>query len=179
MKIIRNGICYIEKDDILAIDELNDCVLEEINWKESYSSFFKISKFENQESVSFFQRIKFIPDYDAVKDLQLDELGSYIKIFADRMKNTDNFGQKYYLQSLVTYFDNKELYDKAFSALPFDNFIKRVKLNYRSEVGHTKPVMTIPISSAKIQELDRSIHDKCKQNRPRNEINDGYYYAKK
>ena len=55
MKIIRNGICYIEKDDILAIDELNDCVLEEINWKESYSSFLKYQSLKTRNQFLSFK----------------------------------------------------------------------------------------------------------------------------
>ena len=47
MKKIKNGICYVEKEDILAINELSDSVLEEINWKESYSPSLEILKFND------------------------------------------------------------------------------------------------------------------------------------
>ena len=85
MKKIKNGICYVE-EDILAINELSDSVLEEINWKESYSPSLEILKFKDPESVFFFQQQEFILDYDTVKDLSLDELGTYLKELANKMK---------------------------------------------------------------------------------------------
>lgn len=42
--------------------------------------------------------------------------------------------------------------------------IKRVKLNYRSAVSNTAPVETIPVSSSRIEELDRAIRQKVRQN---------------
>ena len=42
--------------------------------------------------------------------------------------------------------------------------IKKVKLNYISAVSHTPPKAIIPVSSAKMEELDRAIREKTGQN---------------
>ncbi len=184
MKKIKNGICYVEKEDILAINELSDNVLEEINWKESYSPSLEILKFKDPESVFFFQQQEFILDHDTVKDLSLDELGTYLKELANKMKKVEkaeyNFKQGYYLQSLMAYFSKKDLYDDAFSLLSFAN-LKKTKLNYCPSVGKTEPVKTIPVNmnGAEIFELNRNIKQKCKQNAARLGISEetaSHYY---
>lgn len=43
--------------------------------------------------------------------------------------------------------------------------IKRVKLNYMQAVSHTPPVNRIPVSSARMEELDMAIKEKTKQNK--------------
>lgn len=42
--------------------------------------------------------------------------------------------------------------------------IKKVKLNYMSAVSRTPPKAKIPVSSARMEELDRAIRQKTKQN---------------
>ena len=42
--------------------------------------------------------------------------------------------------------------------------IKKVKINYMSAVSHTPPKARIPVSSAKMEELDRAIREKTGQN---------------
>lgn len=42
--------------------------------------------------------------------------------------------------------------------------IKKVQLNYRSSVSHTVPVRTIPVSNSRIEELNKSIKQKIRQN---------------
>lgn len=42
--------------------------------------------------------------------------------------------------------------------------IKRVKLNYMSAVPQTPPVKEIPVSTSHMEELDRAIRQKVKQN---------------
>lgn len=42
--------------------------------------------------------------------------------------------------------------------------IKRVELNYMSATSHTEPKARIPVSSARMEELDRAIREKTKQN---------------
>lgn len=58
-------------------------------------------------------------------------------------------------------------------------FIK-AKLNYMSAVGpKTEPVSRIPVSSSKLEELDRSIREKSRQNHlnDHNLENDETYYS--
>lgn len=56
---------------------------------------------------------------------------------------------------------------------------KKTKLNYMSTLSKTEPVKKIPFSSSKMEELDRSIRAKCKQNHSSDHIliNDEIYYA--
>lgn len=42
--------------------------------------------------------------------------------------------------------------------------IKKVQLNYMSATTHTPPKAKIKVSSAKLEELDRAIREKTKQN---------------
>lgn len=42
--------------------------------------------------------------------------------------------------------------------------IKKVKLNYMSAVSKTPPVEKIPVSSSRMEELDRAIRQKIRQN---------------
>lgn len=42
--------------------------------------------------------------------------------------------------------------------------IKRVKLNYMSAVSKTPPVQKIAVSSSRMEELDRAIRKKIRQN---------------
>lgn len=68
---------------------------------------------------------------------------------------------------------NKEIERKQ------DRFVK-AKLNYMSAVGpKTEPVSRVPVSSSKLEELDRSIHEKCRQNHlnAHNLENDEIYYS--
>ena len=60
-----------------------------------------------------------------------------------------------------------------------DRFVK-VKLNYMSAVGpKTEPVSRVPVSSSKLEELDRSIREKSRQNHlnDHNLENDEIYYS--
>lgn len=43
--------------------------------------------------------------------------------------------------------------------------IKKVKLNYMSAVSRTSPKAQIPVSSAKMEELDRAIREKIEHNK--------------
>lgn len=42
--------------------------------------------------------------------------------------------------------------------------IKKVKLNYMSAVAKTSPIGKVPVSSSRMEELDRAIRQKVRQN---------------
>lgn len=42
--------------------------------------------------------------------------------------------------------------------------LKKVALNYKSAVGHTKPVTVIPVDAGTLNKLDRVIREKLEQN---------------
>ena len=59
--------------------------------------------------------------------------------------------------------------------------LKKVKLNYMSAATHTDPKAKIKVSSAKMEELDRAIKEKTRQNNSdfnigRENLNDSIYY---
>ena len=74
MKIIRNGICYIEREDIDFIGALPQNICSVIQWDVYYSIIFKLLKLKDKESVQYFSDKDFILDYDMVKDLSTQEL---------------------------------------------------------------------------------------------------------
>ena len=62
--------------------------------------------------------------------------------------------------------------------------LKKVKLNYMSATTHTELKAKIKVSSAKMEELDRSIKEKTRQNNSdfnvgRDNLKDNIYYSNK
>ena len=60
--------------------------------------------------------------------------------------------------------------------------LKKVKLNYMSAITHIEPKAKIKVSSAKMEELDRSIKEKTRQNNSdfnvgRDNLKDNIYYS--
>lgn len=60
--------------------------------------------------------------------------------------------------------------------------LKKVKLNYMSATTHKEPKAKIKVSSAKMEELDRSIKEKTRQNNSdfnvgRDNLKDNIYYS--
>ena len=60
--------------------------------------------------------------------------------------------------------------------------LKKVKLNYMSATTHTEPKAKIKKSSTKIEELDRAIKEKTRQNNSdfnvgRDNLKDNIYYS--
>lgn len=186
MKIIRKYTCYVELEDILYLGVVPDDVLSEIKNKVYYSPFIKFIRFEKEESLKYFKKKKEIINYDSICNLSNDELDTKIseisvklnnysskwleaskqereKLDNDNPYNSNIKSLKYMLESLKKYKDNRELYDKEIKQLSF-NGIKKVKLNYVQAVTTTKPVARIPVPSSHMEELDRSIRNKCEQN---------------
>lgn len=186
MKIIRNDVCYIERDDIDFIGTLPQKVCNIIQWDVYYSVKFNLLRLKDKESVQYFLDKNFILDYDKVKDLSIEELEKMKKevenklehlslkwlnasiniskkLDKDKEYNFDIKCLKYYIESINKYINNKELYDNEISMLSFNNF-KKVELKYYSAVSRIEPVSRIPISSSEMEKLGRSIRNKCKQN---------------
>lgn len=189
MKIIRNGICYIEQTDIIFLQEIPRNILSERSC--NYSFGIPFDKYTTEKAVSFFQNTECILDYDSISNLSMEELdeeinktytemnelsrkildssycinNKYLKTI-ERDTNIDKMMEflKHRLTSLISYKDNRELYDKAVNNLSFSKGINRVPLKYVSAVSHTEPVERIVISSSRMEELNRCIRAKCKQN---------------
>mgnify|MGYP005770612647 CR=1 FL=1 len=173
MKIIRNGVCYIEREDIDFIGVLPQNICSVIQWDVYYSIKFKLLKLKDKESVQYFSDKDFILDYDMVKDLSTQELEKMRKEIENKLENLSlkwlnasintrekldkdkeyNFNVKslkYYIESIKKYINNKELYDSEISTLSFNNF-KKVELKRYSAVSRTEPVSRIPVSSSEIE----------------------------
>lgn len=186
MKIIRNGICYIEREDIDFIGVLPQKVCDVIQWDVYYSIKFKLLKLKDKESVQYFLDKDFILDYDMVKDLSTQKLEEMRKEIADKLEHLSlkwlnasvntrekldkdkeyNFNirsLKYYIESINKYINNKELYDSEISTLSFNN-LKKVELKRYPAVSRTEPVSRISVSSSEMEKLNQSIRNKCKQN---------------
>ena len=186
MKIIRNGVCYIEREDIDFIGVLPQNICSVIQWDVYYSIKFKLLKLKDKESAQYFSDKDFILDYDMVKDLSTQELekmrkeienklenlslkwlnasiNTREKLDKDKEYNSNVKSLKYYIESINKYINNKELYDREISTLSFNNF-KKVELKRYSAVSRTEPVSRIPVSSSEIEKLNQSIKSKCKQN---------------
>ena len=183
MKIIRNGICYIEREDIDFIGVLPQNICSVIQWDVYYSIKLKLLKLKDKESVQYFSDKDFILDYDMVKDLSTKELKEMRKEIEDKLEHLSlnasintrekldkdkeyNFNVKslkYYIESINKYVNNKEIYDSEISTLSFNNF-KKVELKRYPAVSRTEPVSRIPVSSSEMEKLNQSIKSKCKQN---------------
>ena len=186
MKIIRNGVCYIEREDIDFVGVLPQNICSVIQWDVYYSIKFILLKLKDKESVQYFSDKDFILDYDMVKDLSTQELEKMKKEIENKLENLSlkwlnasinirekldkdkeyNFNVKslkYYIESINKYINNKELYDREISTLSFNNF-KKVELKRYSAVSRTEPVSRIPVSSSEMEKLNQSIKSKCKQN---------------
>ena len=186
MKIIRNGVCYIEREDIDFIGVLPQNICSVIQWDVYYSIKFKLLRLKDKESVQYFSNKDFILDYDMVKDLSTQELEKMRKEIENKFENLSlkwlnasintrekldkdkeyNFNVKslkYYIESINKYINNKELYDREISILSFNNF-KKVELKRYPAVSRTEPVSRIPVLSSEMEKLNQSIKSKCKQN---------------
>lgn len=69
MKVIRNSVCYVEKNDILFLGMLPEEIVEAPFIVES-----KWVKFENQKAVNFFRETEVIIDYDELSNKKEEEL---------------------------------------------------------------------------------------------------------
>lgn len=98
-------------------------------------------------------------------DEEITKTYKYLKTI-ERDVNIDKMMEflKHRLTSLISYKDNRDLYDKAVYNLFFSKGINKVPLKYMSAVSHTEPVERIVISSSRMQELNKCIREKCKQN---------------
>lgn len=186
MKIIRNGVCFIEKEDLEFLGSLPDNIYSITIWDVSYSVRFNLLRYKSEEASQYFMKKNFILNYDDIKNLSKEELNKVkyesekkldelslrwlisSKYTRDELNNDKKYNYnfkflKYYIESLNKYINNKELYDEEISKLSFSNF-KKTKLNKYSAVSKCEPISKISVSSTEMSKLDQSIKDKCRQN---------------
>ena len=85
MKIIRNGICYVESEDIEFLENKPRGVLLERKAKVSYSTIFNFEKYVQEQSVLYFQENECIIDYNSICNLPNDELDSKIQEIEEQL----------------------------------------------------------------------------------------------
>lgn len=167
MKIIRNGVCFIEKGDIECL-VLPENISNVTEWNLYYSIKYNLLRYKDDLAVQFFQNQKCILDYDDIRDLseeELEELREQVNNRLNAAKGNEYLSKllKHYIESIDKYVQNKESYDKEISLLSFSNF-RKTKLKKYPVAERIEPVARIPVSSAKIFELDQSIKSKVAQN---------------
>lgn len=151
MKVIRNGICYVEKNDILFLGMLPEEIVEAPFIVES-----KWVKFENQKAVNFFRETEVIIDYDELSNKKEEELletenkvekelndictkwlyaSSYYRrnLDKDTEYNEKIKELKYLLATIKNYLSEKTNYDNEIRQLSFDNTVTSTKKNQPKE----------------------------------------------
>lgn len=151
MKIIRNGVCYVEKNDILFLGMLPEEIVEAPFIVES-----KWVKFENQKAVNFFRETEVIIDYDELSSKKEEELletenkvekelndictkwlyaSSYYRrnLDKDPEYNEKIKELKYLLATIKNYLSEKTNYDNEIRQLSFDTTVTSTKKNQPKE----------------------------------------------
>ncbi len=151
MKVIRNGVCYVEKNDILFLGMLPEEIVEAPFIVES-----KWVKFENQKAVNFFRETEVILDYDELSNKKEEELletenkvekelndictkwlyaSSYYRrnLDKDPEYNEKIKELKYLLATIKNYLSEKTNYDSEIRQLSFDTTVTSTKKNQPKE----------------------------------------------
>ncbi len=151
MKVIRNGVCYVEKNDILFLGILPEEIVEAPFIVES-----KWVKFENQKAVNFFRETEVIIDYDELSNKKEEELletenkvekelndictkwlyaSSYYRrnLYKDPEYNKKIKELKYLLATIKNYLSEKTNYDNEIRQLSFDTTVTSNKKSQPKE----------------------------------------------
>lgn len=151
MKVIRNSICYVEKNDILFLGMLPEEIVEAPFIVES-----KWVKFENQKAVNFFRETEVIIDYDELSNKKEEELletenkvekelndictkwlyaSSYYRrnLDKDPEYNEKIKELKYLLATIKKYRSEKTNYDSEIRQLSFDTTVTSTKKSQPKE----------------------------------------------
>ena len=151
MKVIRNDVCYVEKNDILFLGMLPKEVVEAPFIVES-----KWVRFENQKAVNFFRETEVILDYDELSNKKEEELletekkaekelndictkwlyaSSYYRrnLDKDPEYNEKIKELKYLLATIKNYLSEKTNYDNEIRQLSFDTTVTSTKKSQPKE----------------------------------------------
>lgn len=149
MKIIRNGICFVELEDLKFLKDLPLFVRKERKEELFYSAYIPLEKFTGEDSVRYFEEQEAILDYDQLSALtdqeiqnQINLLKNYLFALAQtkalrtlpfgfdmnlnaHMKKDQNMNlsiQKtaHMLKQLALFKENRALYDREIQNLYFD-----------------------------------------------------------
>lgn len=151
MKVIRNSVCYVEKNAILFLGMLPEEIVEAPFIVES-----KWVKFENQKAVNFFRETEVIIDYDELSNKKEEELletenkvekelndictkwlyaSSYYRrnLDKDPEYNEKIKELKYLLATIKNYLSEKTNYDSEIRQLSFDTTVTSTKKSQPKE----------------------------------------------
>lgn len=158
MKVIRNGVCYVEKNDILFLGMLPEEIVEAPFIVES-----KWVKFENQKAVNFFRETEVIIDYDELsskKEEELLETENKVEKELNDICTKWLYASSYYRRNL----DKDPEYNEKIKELKYllstiQNY-RSEKTNYDSEIRQLSFDTTVT-SNKKINQTKKLINDRA------------------
>lgn len=158
MKIIRNGVCYVEKNDILFLGMLPEEIVEAPFIVES-----KWVKFENQKAVNFFRETEVIIDYDELSNKKEEELLETENKAEKELNDICTkwlYASSYYRRNL----DKDPEYNEKIKELKYllstiQNY-RSEKTNYDSEIRQLSFDTTVT-SNKKINQTKKLINDRA------------------
>lgn len=149
MKVIRNGICFVELEDLEYKKELPTVVNKERKKEVFYSAYIHFEKFKGEDSVRYFEEQEDILDYDQLCLMSEEQLNmkiiflkSYLfslehtlaslfygvvdmdlRVSMIKEKNINLAIQKtlHTLKQLVEFKEKRSLYDREIQNLYFEN----------------------------------------------------------
>lgn len=158
MKVIRNGVCYVEKNDVLFLGMLPEEIVEAPFIVES-----KWVKFENQKAVNFFRETEVIIDYDELsskKEEELLETENKVEKELNDICTKWLYASSYYRRNL----DKDPEYNEKIKELKYllstiQNY-RSEKTNYDSEIRQLSFDTTVT-SNKKINQTKKLINDRA------------------
>lgn len=158
MKVIRNSVCYVEKNDILFLGMLPEEIVEAPFIVES-----KWIKFENQKAVNFFRETEVIIDYDELsnkKEEELLEIENKVEKELNDICTKWLYASSYYRRNL----DKDPEYNEKIKELKYllatiQNY-RSEKTNYDNEIRQLSFDTTVT-SNKKINQTKKLINDRA------------------
>ena len=96
MKIITDGVAYVQKSDLFYLNTTGLSVPASILLKtlevsiDSSDNQYEFVKFERKKEVKYFRDMSCIIDYDQIKDLSIDELITYGQSIVEEKKKLES-----------------------------------------------------------------------------------------
>ena len=158
MKVIRNGVCYVEKNDILFLGMLPEEIVEAPFIVES-----KWVKFENQKAVNFFRETEVIIDYDELsskKEEELLETENKVEKELNDICTKWLYASSYYRRNLDKDPEyNEKIKEFKYLLSTIQNY-RSEKTNYDSEIRQLSFDTTVT-SNKKINQTKKLINDRA------------------
>lgn len=134
MKVFTEDAVYVQKKDVLELNKLGISIPTSVVIKKAKyfnvledESFFK---FDNQDEIDYFRRLRFIVDYDEIKSLTDEELAVMFKNTLNKKKKVFFYEERKILDIKIRSLCDYILYRAGVVYIDFPNVIKNeVKIN--------------------------------------------------